>query len=974
MLNGVAAEGDPLCKSPTCNGTPATCQVQCRVRSAIGQRLRRAHDEFEAYQRRLPFRTVVPEPPHLLHEHLAALVVSTARCIFWAAFLLFTFPLWAALHLLLVLMDRRQRADWLGFQRSWPYHSVPHVRPVRYTADPAFPLEGWRLRCEDGRQRWFFGEPLATAEAGNEMGAAQVLGCDTVAAYRRVSHPSRCSSPRHAVGDGWKAAGEDGTRSMSERGKDRALLKRKIQHRAYLEKYELGLCPTSPRRPRPTSEDAMRDGLAFLLRLQDPFSGHWPNDYSGCMFLLPGLIFTKFIIAEGDRQRMFPPFPDHVHVARTETNVAGLQNTYIGEDYAADGAATPAKQGRKTELPVPCRCGDAMRHEIIRYLRNYQNDDGGWGQHTEGHSTMLGTVLNYVSMRMLGVAASDPQLTVARAWIRNEGGAVRIPMWGKMWLCIVGLFHYDGVIPLPPEMILLPDWVPFSLGRAWCHSRVIAIPFSYFYGLRWSMPRTALLDAVKEEIYMQPFDSIPWQKVRHEVCPRDLYTPTTRLFRVACALLSLYERHHVGYLRRYALEVNWRHMAYDDENTHFICLGPVNKSLNMLVTWLREGEQSVRYRMHADRVADYLFMGPTGMRMSGYNGSQLWDTSFAIQAVCACRGEMLYPDEMRLAQHYIDIAQVQMDPIAAPLFYRHRTAGSWNFSTRDQGWQVSDCTAEGLRAVLLLQHIPFPTHRIYEAVDEILSLRNSSGDGGWASYEPARGPAYCELMSCAEMFKDVMVEYSYAECSSSCLHTLALFRARFPTYRRRDVDVAISEGIACVLGKQRSDGSFYGSWAVCFTYAAWIVADALQVSRELGDMANHPHCVRLVNFLVDHQNADGGWGEDINACVRQVWVDNPDGSQVVNTAWAMMAVMFASGEGRRTSLPRRKRISEVVQRGANFIMSRQLETGDWAQERISGVFNGNNPIHYPGYKNSMTVWALGVYNEWKTTYPSTEEL
>jgi cycloartenol synthase len=36
------------------------------------------------------------------------------------------------------------------------------------------------------------------------------------------------------------------------------------------------------------------------------------------------------------------------------------------------------------------------------------------------------------------------------------------------------------------------------------------------------------------------------------------------------------------------------------------------------------------------RVADYLWVAEDGMKMQGYNGSQCWDTSFAIQAVWEC--------------------------------------------------------------------------------------------------------------------------------------------------------------------------------------------------------------------------------------------------------------------------------------------------------------------------------------------------
>lgn len=32
--------------------------------------------------------------------------------------------------------------------------------------------------------------------------------------------------------------------------------------------------------------------------------------------------------------------------------------------------------------------------EIIRYIYNHQNEDGGWGFHIEGHITMFGSALN----------------------------------------------------------------------------------------------------------------------------------------------------------------------------------------------------------------------------------------------------------------------------------------------------------------------------------------------------------------------------------------------------------------------------------------------------------------------------------------------------------------------------------------------------------------------------------------------------
>ena len=52
--------------------------------------------------------------------------------------------------------------------------------------------------------------------------------------------------------------------------------------------------------------------------------------------------------------------------------------------------------------------------EMIRYLANHQNSDGGYGLHIEGHSTMFGTVLRWVhvarrSQAVCGSATSPQQ-------------------------------------------------------------------------------------------------------------------------------------------------------------------------------------------------------------------------------------------------------------------------------------------------------------------------------------------------------------------------------------------------------------------------------------------------------------------------------------------------------------------------------------------------------------------------------------
>ena len=62
------------------------------------------------------------------------------------------------------------------------------------------------------------------------------------------------------------------------------------------------------------------------------------------------------------------------------------------------------------------------RLEMIRYLINRANhEDGGWGIHVEGHSTVFGTALNYTALRILGIDKDHPVCIKARATLHKLG-------------------------------------------------------------------------------------------------------------------------------------------------------------------------------------------------------------------------------------------------------------------------------------------------------------------------------------------------------------------------------------------------------------------------------------------------------------------------------------------------------------------------------------------------------------------------
>lgn len=517
-----------------------------------------------------------------------------------------------------------------------------------------------------------------------------------------------------------------------------------------------------------------------------------------------------------------------------------------------------------TKTPIP----EVHKAEIKNYLFARAHPvDGGWGLHIEGESTVLGTAFSYVVLRIVGCDAEHPVLVKARATLHALGGVTHAPHWTKFWLAALGICKYDIVNPAPPELWLLPDWMPMAPWRWWIHIRMVFLSMSYVVSKQWVCEETDLIRELRKEVFVEPWESINWSANRNTICPRDNYHPKTWLLGAAnWALANVWN----PYLRPTFLKNRaeaWVSELLDMEmaNTDYACLAPVSHPMTLLCCYIRDGGDSYSVRRLRDRMADGIWVNRDGLFMNGTNGVQSWDTAFAIQAVIGAglEEDPRWRPMLTKALEFLDDQQIRDNVPQQEKCYRHPRKGAWAFSNKIQGYAVSDCVSEAMKSVILLQKTPgYPQllddRRIFDAVDTLLTYQDPA-TGGCASYERPRAGEWMEMLNAAEIFGNIMVEYLYPECTTAAVTAASLFQEHWPDYRADEIKTFVSRAVGWIKTAQYDHGGWYGSWAICWTYATMFALESLDTVGET--YGNSESARRGCEFLVERQREDGGWSE-----------------------------------------------------------------------------------------------------------------
>jgi len=617
------------------------------------------------------------------------------------------------------------------------------------------------------------------------------------------------------------------------------------------------------------------------------------------------------------------------------------------------------------------------------WIRSQQRADGTWANFYEGPGDLSTTIEAYWALRLAGDEPEAEHMRAAAEFIRAEGGLERARVFTHVWLALFGLWPWEQVPALPPEIVLLGAWVPLNIYDFACWARQTIVALSVVIAHRPHHPLSFSLEELQ--------GAEPWR-------PAVPKSARGRWLARLDRALRAYERRPPRLLRRLALgrAERWIVRRQEADGSWGGIQPPWVYSLMALHLGgyplehplMRRGIEGIGAFMVESRPPE----GEPSRRLEACQ-SPVWDTALAMVALSdaglpgdhealARAGEWLLGEEVGVTGDW-HVVRPGLEP------------GGWAFEFANDNYPDVDDTAEVVLALLrltgdsrartrghLLSDNTEPSGglrlrdeslemRAGQAIERALAWTKGmqSGNGAWGAFDADNTRALVRELPFLD-FGEVIDEPS-ADVTAHAVEMLAAVG--------QDREPQVERAVRWLRECQECDGSWWGRWGVNHIYGTGAVLPALIAA---GVAPSEPCIRRAVRWLEEHQNEDGGWGEDPRSYDSREWIGR-GASTASQTAWALLALQAAgggagggerwrgvAGEVSRAGTARSRGAAELpqtvgegsraVERGIAWLVQSQREDGGWDEPQYTGTgFPSDYYINYHLYRLVFPVMALG---------------
>jgi squalene-hopene/tetraprenyl-beta-curcumene cyclase len=558
------------------------------------------------------------------------------------------------------------------------------------------------------------------------------------------------------------------------------------------------------------------------------------------------------------------------------------------------------------------------------WIRSQQRGDGTWANFYEGPGDLSTTVEAYVALRLAGDDPDAEHMKRAANWITSQGGVTATRVFTRIWLALSGLWSWDELPVIPPEIIYLPSWFPLNIYDWGCWARQTVVALAVVASFKPSNPLPFGIDelhakvpgqhpkAQQHDAWSVAFNSL--DKVLHTLEPK-LPKKARAAARRRCVDWIIARQEADGCWG--GIQPPW---VYSIMALHLMGYGLDHPVVKKAI----DGLEGFTIREN-------------GMRRLEACQSPVWDT---VLTMTALEDAGLEPDHEALvrAAHWTLDEEIRQKgdwqvrrPGTAP--------GGWAFEFENDNYADTDDTAE---VILALRRLDLKERTAENRAAIRRGLRWLEGmqckDGGWGAFDADNTRELINKLPFCDF--GAVIDPPSADVTAHIVEAFAAEGLAAETACRR--------GVIWLLKNQEADGSWFGRWGANYLYGTGAVVPALIAA---GVKPGKPQIRKAVAWLEWVQNDDGGWGEDLRSYDDPGEWSAKGASTASQTAWALLALL-AAGE----------RNGKAVERGIRWLASTQRPDGTWDEPYFTGTgFPRDFYLNYHLYRLAFPISALGRY-------------